>query len=191
MADKTDSVQSILHDSLVVTDSYKMMRREGSTLSVSSLPATMLSPKPFFISKIPIPKRDGSTCSLSGRSTPNSGSRRDLSSPAAFRSMGPPVPPKPKLATPTFRKVPLRREISSPPSLENRNISRRGSVDSVRSVGGGTRSASVTSATPPSRGAGSKIPQWQGSVEKLNVAGFIRKWESSGSLEVSVQTFKE
>ena len=139
----SSNVQGILHDSLT---SVGMMRREDSSLSVASLPAIM-APKPFR-SRIP-------TLSNSGRSTPN-GSRSDLS------KLGPPpIAPKPS-------KLKLRREISSPPNLNER----RGSIDKGRA------------STPT--GLRSKIPTWRGSQEKLNsgVKGQIRKWESSASLEV-------
>ena len=124
------NVQGILHDSLSSVGGFSsaMMRREGSTLSVASLPATIMAPKPFFKSKIPV--RHGQ--SSSGRSTPLNGSRSDLSklrnnlsSPVNPMPVPPAVPPKPKLAS--FQKTPLRREISSPPSLLNE---RRGSMDS-------------------------------------------------------------
>ena len=155
----TESVQEILHQSLntVGLSDVKMFRREGSTLSVASLPATILTPKPFK-SKIPTPLRGSS-----GRSTPLGGSRTDLS------KVPPPVPPKPSLN----RKVPLRREISSPPSLENR----RGSLDLMKLKG--------MPLGPKGVGPPSKIPQWKGSTEKICVRGQIRKWESSASLEVS------
>jgi len=147
-------IQTILHDSL---STVGILRRESSALSVASLPAYNLTgPKPFVKSKIPTPTRGGHALSLSGRSTPLHGSRQDLRSPAP-----PPIAPKPMLARPL-----LRREISSPPSLENR----RGSVESLRGRAG-----------TPTRGV-SKIPQWAGSNEKLNS---IRKWDSSASLEVS------
>ena len=95
-------------------------------------------------------------------------------------SSPPPIPPKPKLVNNSqqqpFQKVPLRREISLPPSLNER----RGSVDST-SRGRNT----------PTSGIRTRIPQWRGSTEKLNttnttttVKGQIRKWESSASLEV-------
>ena len=168
-----NSVQGILHDSLT---SVGIMRREGSTLSVASLPATMRSgdgPKPFFKSKIPTPTK-------SGHSTPLNGSRTDLSKLRNLSSP-PPIPPKPKLVNNNqqqqlpFQKVPLRREISLPPSLNER----RGSIDST-SRGRNT----------PTSGIRTRIPQWRGSTEKLNttntttVKGQIRKWESSASLEV-------
>ncbi len=163
-------MQNILHDSLTsvgysASSVMSTMRREGSSLSVASLPATIMTPKPFFKSKIPTPTKNGSH---SGRSTPLSGSRSDLSKLRNLSSPPPILGPKPKL-----HKVPLRREISSPPSL----VERRGSIDSHKSGRGtptlGGRVQNV-----------SKIPQWRGSSENMNVKGQIRKWESSASLEV-------
>merc|ERR1712020_458446 len=92
-----ESVREIFHQSLstVGLSDIKMFRREGSTLSVASLPATILTPKPF-----------------KSKVTPSGGGLKGLVTP-------------------------------------------------------------------------SKIPQWKGSTEKLNVKGHIRKWESSASLEVS------
>ena len=185
-----ESVREIFHQSLntVGLSDIKMFRREGSSLSVASLPATILTPKPFK-SKIPTPMKGSS-----GRSTPLGGSRTDLSK----LNNPPPVPPKPSLCAAAgqdgsaaasggvvgnFRKMPLRREISSPPSLENR----RGSLDLFKSRAG----SGVPTASGPLRGAigplgsVSKIPQWKGSTESLSVKGHIRKWESSASLEVS------
>ena len=174
-----NSVQGILHDSLT---SVGIMRREGSTLSVASLPATMRSgdgPKPFFKSKIPTPTK-------SGHSTPLNGSRTDLSKLRNLSSP-PPIPPKPKLNQPqqaVFQKVPLRREISLPPCLNER----RGSVDST--------SGGRVGRNTPTNGIRTRIPQWRGSTEKLNnnssttsntVKGQIRKWESSASLEVRLE----
>ena len=187
-----NSVQGILHDSLTsvgfepmtlsLSDKNALMRREGSTLSVASLPATMKDgPKPFFKSKIPTPTK-------SGHSTPLNGSRTDLSKLRNLSSP-PPIPPKPKLNQPqqaVFQKVPLRREISLPPCLNER----RGSVDST--------SGGRVGRNTPTNGIRTRIPQWRGSTEKLNnnssttgntVKGQIRKWESSASLEVRLELF--
>ena len=177
MADNTENVQGILQDSLASVGLG--MRREGSSLSVSSLPATMMTPKPFFKSKIPTPTK-------SGHSTPLNGSRTDLSKLRNLSSP-PPIPPKPKLNQPqqaVFQKVPLRREISLPPCLNER----RGSVDST--------SGGRVGRNTPTNGIRTRIPQWRGSTEKLNnnssttgntVKGQIRKWESSASLEVRLE----
>ena len=163
----SDSVQSILQDSLnsvgvssppSASSMMSSMRREGSSLSVASLPAMGLAPKPYFKSKIPMKIQTNS-----GRSTPLNGSRSDLST-----IIPPALPPKPSKLGPN--KVPLRREISSPPSLAER----RGSMDRGR-------------ATTPTNSR-TRIPQWRGSSEKLNVKGQIRKWESSASLEVRKTT---
>ena len=175
------SVQNILHDSLSTVGDFSqnssmMMRREGSSLSVASLPASIMTQKPFLKSKIPTPTRNLSS-NLSGRSTPIHGSRSDL---LKLRNLSspPPIPPKPKITTSnrsnssSFLKVPLRREISSPPSLNDR----RGSVDSTR--------GRLTPTGPWGPGDRSRIPQWKGSTEKVNVKGAIRKWDSSASLEV-------
>ena len=127
-SENINSVQGILHDSLSSVGGFSAMRREGSTLSVVSLPATIMAPKPFLKSKIPI--RHGAGQPSSGRSTPLNGSRSDLTKLRRELSTPPPVPPKPKLGP--FQKTPLRREISSPPSLNDR----RGSVDSLKGTVG-------------------------------------------------------
>ena len=219
--EQNNSVQGILHDSLTsvgfepvtlpVSDkniigsnlskmdqngsnipSMSLLRREGSNMSVASLPATMKdgTQKPFFRSKIPTPTK-------SGQSTPY-GSRTDLSKLRNLSSP-PPIPPKPKLVndskqqTTGFQKVPLRREISLPPCLNER----RGSVDSTAGGGRGNKSGRTT----PTSGMRTRIPQLRASTEKLNnnsptnntVKGQIRKWESSASLttglEVSLRIF--
>ena len=160
-----NDVQGILQDSLA---SVGLIRREGSSLSVASLPASIMTPKPYFKSKIPTPmaKNGGN----SGRSTPvHHRSKSDL---LRIQSPLPPpaVPPKPKMG----QKPILRREISSPPSLNER----RGSVDLK------FKSASKI---PQWKGSTEKISSWKGSSEKLNsVRGQIRKWESSASLEVRI-----
>ena len=155
-------------------------------MSVASLPATMKdgTQKPFFRSKIPTPTK-------SGQSTPY-GSRTDLSKLRNLSSP-PPIPPKPKLVndskqqTTGFQKVPLRREISLPPCLNER----RGSVDSTAGGGRGNKSGRTT----PTSGMRTRIPQLRASSEKLNnnsptnntVKGQIRKWESSASLTTGLE----
>ena len=159
------------------------MRREGSSLSVSSLPATMMTPKPFFKSKIPTPSKNGTGAGSSGRSTPvHHRSKSDLLRNNLSSPQPPMIPPKPKLGA---GKPILRREISSPPSLNER----RGSIDAPLKF-------KSVSKIPQWKGSSEKISataSWKGSTEKLNatVRGQIRKWESSASLEVRTMTTKE
>ena len=207
--EQNNSVQGILHDSLTsvgfepvtlpLSDKnssagMSLLRREGSNMSVASLPATMRNdgPKPFFKSKIPTPTKSGHSTPYGSRTDLSkiNGSKTDLSKMRNLSSP-PPIAPKPKLSNDKlpsatgFQKVPLRREISLPPCLNER----RGSVDST--AGGGGRGNQAGRTTPTS-GIRTRIPQWRGSTEKLNnsstnntVKGQIRKWESSASLEVS------
>ena len=174
MADNAENVQGILQDSLASVGLG--MRREGSSLSVSSLPATMMTPKPFFKSKIPTPSKNGTGAGSSGRSTPvHHRSKSDLLRNNLSSPQPPMIPPKPKLGA---GKPILRREISSPPSLNER----RGSIDAPLKF-------KSVSKIPQWKGSSEKISataSWKGSTEKLNatVRGQIRKWESSASLEV-------
>ena len=55
MSEDNSTVQSILAEAMHSAGALSSMRREGSTLSVASLPATIMMPKPFK-SKIPTPK---------------------------------------------------------------------------------------------------------------------------------------
>ena len=181
MADNAENVQGILQDSLASVGLG--IRREGSSLSVSSLPATMMTPKPFFKSKIPTPSKNGTGAGSSGRSTPvHHRSKSDLLRNNLSSPQPPMIPPKPKLGA---GKPILRREISSPPSLNER----RGSIDAPLKF-------KSVSKIPQWKGSSEKISataSWKGSTEKLNatVRGQIRKWESSASLEVRTMTTKE
>ena len=175
MADNAENVQGILQDSLASVGLG--IRREGSSLSVASLPATIMTPKPFFKSKIPTPSKNGTG---SGRSTPvHHRSKSDLLRNNLSSPQPPVIPPKPKLGA---GKPILRREISSPPSLNER----RGSIDAPLKF-------KSVSKIPQWKGSSEKISagtaSWKGSAEKLTnasptVRGQIRKWESSASLEV-------
>ena len=116
----------------------------------------------------------------------------------AKRRLPPPVPPKPKglRAAGAVAKQVLKRESSSPPSLQTakgksasasaqqrRALRREASFDSVAS-GRATPAFSVASTGGVPRRAGSRIPIWTGSQERLNEGH--KRWESCTNLEVRI-----